>query len=123
ERAQQRNVGGVEPDDTVIALVDVPVPAHRRRENEITLAHRAAAAVDDRRGAVGARSEADGREGVTMWARAVSGIEDGKGRNQIAGGHRLAGKGRVDENERAAFDVVDGDLVHGALSGRLDVRP
>src|SRR6185369_7166479 len=42
ERADRRHVGGIEPDRASLAAVDVPVPAHRRREDEIAVLHLAA---------------------------------------------------------------------------------
>ena len=79
----QRNVGGIEPDDAVVALVDVAVPAHRRRQDQVAVMHVAAAAVDDRGGALGARRKADRREGVPVRPRAVAGIEHGEGGDQV----------------------------------------
>ena len=107
ELANQRDVGGVEPDDAMVALVDVAVPAHRRREDQIALMHVAAAAVDDRGGAVGAGGKADRREGVPVRPRAVAGIEHGEGRDQVRGRHRLAAERRVDQDQRAPLDIVD----------------
>ena len=107
ELANERNVGGVEPDDAVVAVVDMAVPAHRRRQDQIALVHVAAAAVDDGGGALGARGEADRREGVPVRPRAVAGIEHGEGRDQVRGRHRLAAERRVDQDQRAPLDVVD----------------
>src|SRR5688500_4594703 len=64
EAADQRDICGVEPDDTLVARVDMPVPAHRRREDQIAVAHFAAAAIDDGCRAVRAGGETDRREGV-----------------------------------------------------------
>ena len=103
----QRNVGGVEPDDAVVALVDVAVPAHRRRQDQIAVMHVAAAAVDDGGGALGARRKADRREGVPVRPRPVAGIEHGEGRDQVGGRHRLAAERRIDQDQRAPLDIVD----------------
>ena len=107
ELADQRNVGGVEPDDAVVAVVDVAVPAHRRRQDQIAVVHVAAPAVDDGGRAFGARRKPDRREGVAMRPRPVAGIEHGEGRDQVGGRHRLAAERRIDQDQRAALDVVD----------------
>ena len=106
----QRNVGGVEPDDAVVALVDVAVPAHRRRQDQIALVHVAAPAVDDGGRALGARGKADRREGVAVRPRPVAGIEHGEGGDQVVGRHRLAAERRVDQDQRAPLDIVDRHL-------------
>ena len=107
----------------MIALVDVAVPAHRRRQDEIALLHVAAAAVDDGCGALGLRREADGGEGVAMRPRAVAGIQHGECGDQVRGRHGLAAEGRIDQDQGAALDVLDRDLADRALGERLDVLP
>src|SRR5262245_42142628 len=47
EVGDERNIRGVEPICAVVRLIDVAMPAHRRREDEIALLHLAAPAVDD----------------------------------------------------------------------------
>src|ERR1043166_6917878 len=123
EPADQRHVGGIEPDDASAALVDVTVPAHGRREDEVALAHLAAPAIDDCGGAVCLGGEADRRAGVTMRAGAVAGLEHGEGREHGARGRGLAADTRRGENERAALDVVDRDFLDGSVQERLYVTP
>src|SRR5262249_680148 len=112
KRPQQWNIRSIEPYDALVALVDVSMPAHRRREDQVALAHVAAPAIDDRRRAVGAGGKADGGEGMTVRAGAIAGIEHGKGRDQVAGGDGLAPERGIDQNKRAALDVVDRDLAN-----------
>ena len=123
ELANERNVGRVEPDDAVVAVVDMAVPAHRRRQDQVAVMHVAAAAVDDGGGALGARREADRREGVPVRPRAVAGIEHGEGRDQVGGRHRLAAERRVHQDQRAPLDIVDRHLGDRPLGERLDVLP
>ena len=123
DRADERHVGGVEPDDAMVALVDVAVPAHRRGEDEVAVLHLAAPAIDDGRRAVGAGGEADGRAGVAVRACAVARLQHGEGGEQGAGGGRFGAEGRMRHDQRAALDVVDRDLADRAVQERLDVAP
>ena len=123
DRADQRHVGGVEPDDAMVALVDMAVPAHRRGEDEVAVLHLAAPAVDDRRRAVRAGGEADGRAGMAVRAGAVARLQHGEGGEQRAGGGRFRAEGRMRHDQRAALDVVDRDFADGAVQERLDVAP
>src|SRR5258708_16280614 len=66
ERADGRHVRRVEPDGALRTLVDVAVPAHRRRQHQVAFLHLAAPAVDDGDGALGTGREADCRRGVAM---------------------------------------------------------
>ena len=90
DRADERHVGGVEPDDAVIALVDVAVPAHRRRQDQVAVLHLAAAAVDDGGGAVGAGGETDGGAGVAVRTGAVARLQHREGGEHRAGGGGFA---------------------------------
>src|ERR1700728_2682097 len=74
EATDKRNIRGVEPDDTVIGLVDMAVPAHRGRQDEIALVHIATSAVDDGSRALGTSGKTNRRERVSMWPRPVARI-------------------------------------------------
>ncbi len=123
ERADGRHVGGVEPHRAPSALVDVAVPAHRRRQHQVALLHLAAAAVDDGDRALGARGEADRGGGVPVRHRLVAGLEHRKGADQVLGSDGRAVERRVREDQRAALDVLDRDFLGRALGERLDVAP
>ena len=123
DRADERHVGGVEPDDAMIALVDVAVPAHRRSEDQVALLHLAAASVDDGGGAVGAGGEADRRAGVTVRAGAVARLQHREGGEHGAGGGGFRAEGRMRHDQRAPLDVVDRHLADRAVQERLDVAP
>ena len=84
----QRHVGGVEPDDAVVALVDMAVPAHRRGEDQVAVLHLAARPLT-----MVAAPSAGWRSG---WPRRcgdaggpVARIEHGEGAEQGAGGRRF----------------------------------
>src|SRR5262245_44957407 len=123
DRADQRHIGGIEPDDAVIAFVDVAVPNHRRGQDQVASFHLATPAVDDGHRAVRARGEADRRAGMTVRAGALAGVEHGEGREQRARGRGFRPEGRMRHDQRAAFDVVDRHFADRALQQRLDLAP
>src|SRR6185503_15971211 len=73
--------------------------------------------------AFGARGEADRRRGVPVRHGPVAGLEHGEGADQVLRRDGLAPEGRVGEDERAAFDVLDAHLARRALGERLKVAP
>ena len=104
-------------------FVDVAVPAHRRREHEVPLFHRAAPSVDDRDRALGPGREPDRGRGVAVRHRPVAGLQHGEGGDQVGRRHRLAAERRVAQDQRAALDILDRDFPGGAFREGLDVPP
>ena len=107
KRADERHVGGIEPDDAVVALVDVAVPDHRRGEDQVARLHLAAAAVDDGHRTFRAGGEADCRAGVTVRAGALAGVEHGEGGEHCARGRGFRTEGRMRHDQRPPLDIVD----------------
>ena len=120
--ADERHVGGVEPDDAMVAFVDVAVPAHRRGEDEVAFFHFTASTIDDGGGAVGAGGKTYRRSGVAVRAGAVARLQHGEGGEQRGGGRGFRAEGRMRHDQRAALDV-DRDLADRAVQERLDVAP
>ena len=123
DRADQRHVGSIEPDDAMVAFVDVSVPAHRRREDQVAVVHLAAPSIDDGGGAFRPGGKPDGRAGVTMRARAIARLEDREGGEQRAGRSGVVAEGRMRHDQRAPLDVVDRHLADRAVQERLDIAP
>src|SRR5437764_12054220 len=78
KRADERHVGGIEPDNAVVAFVDVAVPDYRRGEDQVARLHLATAAVDDGHRIFRAGGEAVCSAGVTVLDGALARIEHGQ---------------------------------------------
>ena len=86
-RHDEGDVEPVEPDDGLVpARVHVAVPAAGRCEDEVARAHRHGLPVDDHAGAAAGRSEAQGREGVGVDRRRLSGEQHLVGGDERVGG-------------------------------------
>src|ERR1700728_4145830 len=83
EATAEWNIRSGEPDDTVIGLVDMAVPAHRECQDEIALMHVATSAIDDGSRTLGASGKANRRECVSMRPRPVARIQHRKGGDQV----------------------------------------
>src|SRR5260370_888169 len=113
-RADQRHIGGIEPDDAVIAFVDVAVPHHRRGQDQVARLHLATPAVDDGDCTLRARGETDRRAGMTVRAGArARGGHGGGGAQRARGGPFLA-PGPLRPDQLAAVAVLYPHLTHGA---------
>src|SRR5262249_22336657 len=123
DRADEWHVRGVEPDDAMVAFVDVAMPDHGRRENEVARLHLTSAPIDDGHRTLGAGGEADGSTGMPVRPGAVAGIEHGERRKQCAGRGRLLSECRMRHDQRAPLDVVDGHFADGTVQIGLDVAP
>jgi hypothetical protein len=66
EKAQQRDVQTVEPDDRLLAEVAVVVPSPGGRDDEVAAAHRRALAIDRRVRALAVEHEAQRGLGVAV---------------------------------------------------------
>src|SRR5262249_1221349 len=123
ERADQRHIGCIEPEDSVISLVEMAVPNHRRGQNQIAGLHLAAAAVDNGHRAFRACGETDRRAGVTVRTGALPRVEHREGSEESARGGRLRSEGRMRHDQGAPLDVIDGYFPDGTMEHRLDVAP
>ena len=107
----------------MVGLVDVPVPAHRRGQHQVTGMHHAAPAVDDGDGALGAGRETDRRGGMPVRHRMVARFQDGEGADHVAGRGGFAAEGRVHADDGAALHVLDRHFLRGAIRQRFEVTP
>ncbi len=103
EVADQRNVEAVHPDHRLASGIAVVVPRARRRDDEVTRAHRRALAVDRRIRAFAFDDEAQRGLRVTMRRRDLARHDELQAAKERARNARLAAQARILEDENAAL--------------------
>jgi hypothetical protein len=79
--------------------------------------------VNDRRAAVALQHEPQGRRGVAVWTRRLSGFQDLDSGEEIGRRYDLPAEIRIDEHQDPPLRLVHRDLGGRALDERLQFGP